>query len=545
MNPGVVSFERSPEYIYDRANRHLRENNDFEALELFRRAADLAPDSIRYRLDLARLAHGMYLFEYSNRIVLDIMAMTDSVPDECYCLLALNSAYLHEADRASRALAIYKKKASVEAFETVEYLVSGLLCDVGDVTKSGFTRKVERALRLLHDGDGETALDILKRCTQKAPEDTMLRALYAHALIECGEEEEALRIVTAIRDDTETEEPRILEVCARVLFQAGLPDEAYEVARRAIDCAPVGDALIALLLMNLGMHREAAEQLRMALQQHPYSRELRHYYALALYYSTGTIENAVRQWQRNLKMDPLDSVAEYYIAALSAGDTEFLNDQQYYFSIPDHEAERRMGLLRSMRSEEAVEYLRDHREFRSILNWAARNADRETAGIAISVLIDAADHESISMVREYLYSESMPVHLKLEARVRVRNLPNEQAYLPSSDIVQDILLPPVETMIRDLPAFERGMIRLVNDVLFMDYDLLPGAETVVLWMDYKDRCEVNRLVSTQEAAAALAWNYLIRNHVTPSVEKLARQFECKKRLMVYYARVMAGVLEGV
>jgi hypothetical protein len=50
-------------------------------------------------------------------------------------------------------------------------------------------------------------------------------------------------------------------------------------------------------------------------------------------------------------------------------------------------------------------------------------------------------------------------------------------------------------------------------------------------------------VCTQEAAAALSWNYLLYHGMSASLTKLSRQFSCSKRRLVFYACRMAAVLE--
>jgi len=67
----------------------------------------------------------------------------------------------------------------------------------------------------------------------------------------------------------------------------------------------------------------------------------------------------------------------------------------------------------------------------------------------------------------------------------------------------------------------------------------------LLWHAYKVGCAQDNdpLLSSQEAAAALAWNYLLQHGMRASVKELARQFECRKRRMIFYARRMAAVLE--
>ena len=77
-----------------------------------------------------------------------------------------------------------------------------------------------------------------------------------------------------------------------------------------------------------------------------------------------------------------------------------------------------------------------------------------------------------------------------------------------------------------------------------EYAVEARSALALLWQGYRSACGRNDpLVCTQEAAAALAWNYLLQHGRHVSVEELAGKFACRPRRMVFYARHMAAVLE--
>ena len=97
----------------------------------------------------------------------------------------------------------------------------------------------------------------------------------------------------------------------------------------------------------------------------------------------------------------------------------------------------------------------------------------------------------------------------------------------------------------EMPACERQLVRFAGEVLEAEYAIRAESALALMWQAYRNGCagDNDPLVCTQEAAAALAWNYLLGHDVRVSVRRLARLFGCRERRMVFYARRMAAVLE--
>ena len=114
---------------------------------------------------------------------------------------------------------------------------------------------------------------------------------------------------------------------------------------------------------------------------------------------------------------------------------------------------------------------------------------------------------------------------------------------PDMDLT-DGLLPEAEGVLAGMPVGERQLVRFADDVLSQEYGVEALSALALLWRGYRAACLRNDpLVCTQEAAAALAWNYLLQHGRRVSVAELAEKFVCRPRRMVFYARHMAAVLE--
>ena len=96
-----------------------------------------------------------------------------------------------------------------------------------------------------------------------------------------------------------------------------------------------------------------------------------------------------------------------------------------------------------------------------------------------------------------------------------------------------------------MPACERQLVRFAGEVLEVQYGVRALSALAAMWQSYRQGCRQDNdpLVCTQEAAAALAWNYLLAHGLRVPIGNLVIQFGCQKRRLIYYARRMAAVLE--
>ena len=184
-------------------------------------------------------------------------------------------------------------------------------------------------------------------------------------------------------------------------------------------------------------------------------------------------------------------------------------------------------------------------QYRGLLIWAAGSNDLDCARAAMMVLASVDDPASESALRELLYRGSVQHAAKLYATffLSLRGA-DMRRFLPPDAEAGEGMLPEAGDMLEKLPVGERQLIRFAAEVLEQEYGFCAQNGLAAMWRVYRDSCRgCDSLVCTQEAAAALAWNYLLGHGKKPRPEELARQFDCAQRRMVFYARRMAAVLE--
>lgn len=553
-NPKVVSFSRSAAYVHHRALKNKRDNHPVDALELMRRAVEESRGNREYLLDLAEMYCEMGCHEQSNRILLDLLSQGDA-PAECYYGLALNQFSRNEMEAARQALLIYQKKT-----QTGEYLeeAGGLRAEMDyyDSLKRPLNRKngramhiAERACDALKQDDIEKARRLFERSLSMNPNQPDMRALYAMSLRLVGEDQNALEQARISVQDPSAG-IRALCVAAQVFDQCGLNAEARALVDRAIDRKPTG-AELRLLIYALGemkLHAEAAEAAKRALWEAPHDKTLLHVRAAALHLSGCEDRVVCGFWLRILRIDPQDSIARFYHDAAAEGRL-CENVPGYIYQVPAAEYRRRLTLLAdclSLGLEEARNRWTHDDDFRRLVLWALDLGDESSGRAAAMVIAAAEDEHACSALRSMIFSSDVLPEVKMHALLFMRLQGRDvQQILPREMDVQCGVLPQPDLILKDMPACERQLVRFAGDILEAGMGVRAHAMLAVLWQTYRQGCDQDNdpLLSTQEAAAALAWNYLLSQNMKADISRLAEWFGCRKRRMIFYARRMAAVLE--
>ena len=552
-NPKVVSFERSAAYVHHRAMKNRRDNNPVDALELMRKAVEHSPENLEYRLDLAEMYCEMGCHEQSNRILLDMLAGEDA-PDECYYGLALNQLGRNEFSSAKRALRIYRSRADKEFAEEAGALDAEMA--VFDGLNRPLNRKDGRAAKIagracdaLKAGEYEKAERLFLNAFERSNQLGDMRALYALTLKQLGRDDEALLQAGECIED---ESAGIRGIClsAQIFWMCGEADMAKRLMQRCEREHPYGIELRLMIFAygEMEMHAEAAEALRYALREAPHDKTLLHMRAAALKKCGEDDQTLAVFWQRILRIDPDDTIARYFLMLanenrLDAGEIE------YYYQVPQEEYRRRLVSIADRLGagiDEVAAQLAADREFRNLLEWAVSTGEESCGRAAMMALASVNDPACESIVRELLYRGDVPMSVKLHGMMFLRLRGADVAKLMPPDMdMTDGLLPEADDVLGRMPVCERQLVRFADEILSRDYGINAAAALALMWTGYREMRKPvkDALVCTQEAAAALAWNYLLQHGRSTSVNKLSRQFGCSPRRMVFYARRMAAVLE--
>lgn len=555
-NLKVVSFKRTPAYVHHRAMMNRRDNNIVDALELMRRAVEESPQNREYRLDLAELYCEMGCHEQSSRLLLDMLAEGDG-PSECYYGLALNQLGMNDVAGARKSLRLYRRRdpdgAQVEE-------VKQLAAELDFYSEMGHTvsRKLNRAARVasracdaMKADQPEKACRLFEQSLALASEQYEMRALYAMALLIRGESDRA-RAEAERAAGGYPPSVRALCVCAQVYAMMGDITTARTLVDRAAQEKPEGQdlRLMVYAMGELRMDDRVAEYARLALQETPFDRDLLHMRAVALMRGGAPEKRVARFWARILRIDPDDSVAQYYQSAAVRGELR-KQSPDYGYQVPPKEFGRRLKALVGHLSEgyeHVAEQWNSDPSFRQLVRWAVSAEDARLSRAAMTALTTIDSDESRSLLRAMLFGGDLADDLKIHAALALRLQGIRQDDLmPESTGLNEGFLPSAEVMLHRLGVGERQLVRYADEVLRREYDVSGMTQLLLMWTAYRQirGTRTDPLLRIDSAAAALAYNYMLLYGPKPDVNALAKAFGCVPRQMVFCARRIAGCLERI
>ncbi len=551
--PKVVPFTRSAAYLHHRAMMNRRDNHHVDALELMRRAVEAQPDNSEYRLDLAELYCEMGLHQQSSRLLLDMLSENDA-PSECFYGLALNQLGMNDIDGARQSLNIYRNQdPEGPHFEDVSRLAEEL--DYYSVANRPASRRLNRALCVanracdaMRAGDIPKAERLFEKTLKMSSEQYEMRALYALTLVMNDKRDEALKEAKRASNGYPPS-CRALCVAAQVYHLLGDDGEAVKLLDAAAGEYPAGQELRLLLYSagEIGLHERAAEYARLALQETPYDRELLHNRAVGLAKS-GSIDEAARCWERILRLDPEDSVAQYHSQAAEAGELN-PEDLDYAYEVPREEYNRRMLDLSSALSEgyETVcQRWHDEANFRRLVRWAATTDDTRLGRLSMTVLSTVEEDDAKSVLRELMFAPEVSKDLKLHAAVllRLQNRSLSEILPKPMDAMGEALVDS-EELLSKMPVGDRQLVRYADEVLEREYGISARPVLALMWQSYRQLrgTKGDPLKRVDAAAAALACGYLMAAGQKPDLGKLAKLFGCPTRQLVFYATRLADRLD--
>ena len=397
-NPKVVSFERSAAYVHHRAMKNRRDNNLVDALELMRHAVEQSPENDDYLLDLAELYCEMGCHAQSMRILLDRLSRPNA-PSECYYGLALNQLGMNELASARRALRMYQMRNGDSEYMEDAINLENEIDFFEDFNRTCDRRRL-RAIRIagkacqsVREDRPDRAVRLFERSLSLDSDQAEMRAMYAVALKLAGDREGALKNAQMCLDGDAS--VRALCTAAQAFNMCGMADRAAEIIRRAaeLNCDESEFQLLMLMMGELRMDRDAAEKLRLYLQAFPHSRVLLHMRAVALHRCGAPDAQAAAFWKRILRIDPDDTVAQFYADAAAAG-TLAQNEPEYTYEVPDTEYRRRLSVIAqalAAGTDGIAERWRQDRAFRNTLIWAVSTGNVSCCRAAMILIASAGD----------------------------------------------------------------------------------------------------------------------------------------------------------
>ena len=551
-DPKVVRFDATGAYAHHRAMLNLRENNEIDALELMRTAVERAPEDIRYRMDLAQVYTAMGCHEQAGQVLLDVMTRKDA-PSECLYDLAVSQLGRNDPEGARRTLKAYEQRDPEGArARGADQLMTSValyqeLRSCSTRTERRAEHLAEMACEAMCDDDANRAARLFEKALSVSPEWAESRALYAAALQRSGDGNAALSEAARAVAGEEVS-AKALCMAAQVFWHAGRKEKARHMLRQALDerDGTEDSTLLLFMLDQTGMYPEADEYARLALQFSPFDRRFLHARAAANCAMGRPLREAERCWRRILRIDPDDTVAEFWLRACERGEIPGQYRPNCVYRLPGQEELRRIrwlsdqltGKLESM----PVRWRQDE-ELRRVVLWAVRSERQELVRVAITLLAAAQDDRARGALRQLLFDCEADPATKLYA-LKCLEMQGEspESLMPYWKGPEDAFSG--EEFADGLPVGESQALRYTADVLSWKYGLESLFDLSILWTSYRSQRGMNGdpICRTEALCAALALCILRKEGRKVRLRELAGLFGCPVRQLRFYARHMLRVL---
>lgn len=401
----VLRFERTAEEVRRLAIRQQESGNQIIALELLQISLDKSPDDPMTILTMAEAYAAMGCYFHANRMYLRLQKQGGF---DAICFYGMGADFfamhMYGAARDCFMLALQDDPEADFAPDAVEML------DAIDEAGQGVTvverkiqRRIGRVLSRLDTGRPRLAARLVQRVLPLARHGADVHSLHAFALLASGENKQALKAARrAVRADKK--DVRSLCALASALRANGSQEAAQAFLQKACDAVEQDEdlQLVYQTACDMGMHVFAAEKMLIAEKQQPYADGLLHMLAVALH-NSGQGQEAIRRWQLIRRIDPMDTVAQYYLQ--QAQEDALPGMLPYDGEVPLPEILSRLDRLRVwVHDGPAVLRKRWEEEpaLEALIGWGLTSAEAGIPQAMCGILSTVADERAKQMLRDVL-----------------------------------------------------------------------------------------------------------------------------------------------
>jgi tetratricopeptide (TPR) repeat protein len=424
----VIPFAQGASFYRRRGEKELGKNDLVAAIAKYREAFERAPEDPEISIALAEILSQMQRYEESNRILLLLCAQSEEIPPECHFGLACNYFGLQDYDRAADSLEDYLDAEPDGAFaadaedfldliadDDAMYEATGLRTDddYEDNAVCHFARS------LLASGELGYAVEELEYRLGQSPDSTKIREQLAIAYFCDGRRSEAEDIAARL---LESEPNDILANCTMALAELDAGNKAAAMERLdRIAAIPTDEPeelhSVAVLQLDLELYEDAEKTLAKLLRILPYDENVLHKAGYARF-MRGDAEGAKAFYERLLRIDPHDTIAQYYLNQCRITSTSHKRLPTRWsvpYQIPFGEAFRRLNHINRALAESKEDLYQTwvgDSTFRDLLSWALSLPDARVKKSMLSLVFTFGDHYAERILRDFLLRTDQPDNLK-------------------------------------------------------------------------------------------------------------------------------------
>ena len=437
---GILEFERPASFYYKRAQRLEGQDQLPEAVANYYQALRKQPANLDYLIGLATLLMHMGRYEQSNSVYFSLMAFNRQVPESFYFGLACNYLGLGEIPCAEGCLQRYLQLSSdLDEDPQNEIFRRFVLERQQHLEAEGLTPAVleaDQARRLMERGKTQQAVELLQTLS---PEDFPRPGGYYNSLSLAHFYNADLDAAICAAQTGLEQDPRHVQLmCNLALFyrRAGRREEVDALLDEALSVPQVqieDQKKLMLTLCEIKRDEEALSCAQALLRAERYDSRVLHC-AAAIYYNLGQYDRAHALWLDLTRLDPQDTVAEYYLALAyerMEHPPERRDRAPFLPQVPAAEVLRRIHAINE-RLEQCQGRMNDleyDEDFQRLLLWGQDFQDPDIKRAVMHVAFLGGRPWGERLLRRYLLKLHEPELLQRYALVLLKQMGAPEPYL--------------------------------------------------------------------------------------------------------------------
>lgn len=430
----VLSFQPDSEFYHKRADKYNEKGEYTAALKNLRKAAELEPDNLECRLDIANTYARMGLYERSN-LEIQMIFHLPNLPQDALYGMASNYLVLGDYDQAESMFQAYLQfqpdgEYADQAADALGYIAD---CDYETELDRELDELSMDGKAALDAGDLDHAIDCLERALEKEPSMTYVRNNLAVAYYCVGNMEKAWEHIQRVLEEAPLD---VHGRCNESMFYLvdGRKEEAIEAVRKLqLERIEEIDELFkyCLALADTGLDAELMQALKKIFLQCPYDVSMLYLYGVCLY-NQGRYQESLLTFEKLTLTDPDSLLATWGMKLVSAAvreGTPPIERIPYTYDLPEELQRRITEELESMggrKPDEIAQVLRNADE-RRLIRAAAMMGGEEQMTQAIMLMGYSRCPEGERLLREILLS---PTHNSMFKQMVMEMLRSMQAPEP-------------------------------------------------------------------------------------------------------------------
>ena len=188
---------------------------------------------------------------------------------------------------------------------------------------------------------------------------------------------------------------------------------------------------MAMTYCDLDLHAKAYAALNNYISYRPYDEKALFFLSLASF-NTKKFDSAVEYMSKLIKIDPGNTVAQYYLGYMKSAEKGSDKKLGYICRVPEKETNRRIAFINSSldaSEEEALKKWQKDNELSDLIYWALKDCDINFKLAVSGIIAEFGDKKAEDMLRRYLVDADQPDAVKHHIFLLLKSMGAEEPFV--------------------------------------------------------------------------------------------------------------------